>query len=354
MPGTTIASVTTLTPERPALCAPSRAARELGLKRYEFDLAVELGHIRVVSDEGSGTRRVARTEIARLQAQAGFPRTLRERVRIVGTKEGASLMGVSEGRFARLARLGLLVPMRFYLNRYRAVVWLYPAEELREFAANGEHAGLITGRTPETLRSQLTAGLDLRPRNWRGRHLGFLLRQAEDPWARAAAIAAFLPSEKIAEIAKVPHERARLDRLRPALPEHGAPGSPAALLGEQIMTAQDTDEIAWLSADLARQLEATRAAWSPSSPAPGRRDPAALRPRARRAPTLPVPRPSVPAAPVDIATARACSDTTVSPPRPRSHPRPGADGPHPPRGLLTWLRRRNPRSARAGDHPRGT
>ncbi|NEB93547.1 DUF6397 family protein [Streptomyces bauhiniae] len=328
MPGTTIASVTTLIPERPALCAPSRAARELGLKRYEFDLAVELGRIRVVSDERGGAQRVARTEIARLQAQAGFPQTLRERVRVVGTKEGASLMGVSEGRFARLARLGLLVPVRFYLNRYRAVVWLYLAEELREFVANAEHADLITGRTPETLRSQLTAGLDLRPRNWRGRHLGFLLRQAEDPWARAGAIAAFLPGEEIAEIVKIPYERARLDRMRPSLPEHGAPGSPAAVLSEQIMTAQDADEIAWLSADLARQLDATRAPWSASSPVPGRRDHAARRSGVRRVPTPAVPRPPAPTAPVDTT--------------------------RPPRGLLTWLRRRSPRSAPVADHARGT
>lgn len=354
MPGTTIASVTTLTPERPALCAPSRAARELGLKRYEFDLAVELGRIRIVSGGASGGRRVARTEIARLQAQPGFPQTLRERVRVVGTKEGASLMGVSEGRFARLARLGLLVPVRFYLNRYRAVVWLYLAEELREFVANGEHADLITGRTPETLRSQLTAGLDLRPRTWRGRHLGFLLRQADDPWARAGAIAAFLPSEEITEIVKVPYERARLDRARPNLPEHGAPGSPSALLGEQLMTAQDADEIAWLSADLVRQLEATRAPWPAPSPVPSRRDHAARRPRVRRVPTLPVPRPSALVAPVDIATARACSDIPVSAPLPRSGHGPDVNRARPPRGLLTWLRRGSPWSAPAGDHTRGT
>ncbi|MGW2210847.1 DUF6397 family protein [Streptomyces sp. NPDC001781] len=347
MPGTTLASVTTLTPERPALCAPSRAARELGLNRYEFDLAVELGRIRIVPDAGSGGRRVARTEIARLQAQSGFPQALRERVRVVGTKEGASLMGVSEGRFARLARLGLLVPVRFYLNRYRAVVWLYPAEELREFVANGEHADLITGRTPETLRSQLTAGLDLRPRNWRGRHLGFLLRQAEDPWARAGAIAAFLPREEITKIARTPYQQARLDRLRPSLPEHGAHGTPSAVLGEQIMTAQDADEIAWLSADLARQLEATQTPGSASSPLPGPRDHAVRRPGTRRVPTPAAPRPVVPEAPVDLAAARARSDTPASPPP--------ATGPRMPRGLLTWLCRRSPRSAPAGGHStRGT
>ncbi|MFI8348558.1 DUF6397 family protein [Streptomyces sp. NPDC085596] len=354
MPGTTIASVTTLTPERPAHCAPIRAARELGLKRYEFDLAVQLGRIRTVPDVGGGGRRVAWEEVARLQAQAGFPETLRARVRIVGTKEGASLMGVSEGRFARLARLGLLVPVRFYLNRYRAVVWLYLAEELRQFVANGDHADLIKGRTPETLRSQLTSGLDLRPRNWRGRHLGFLLRQAEDPWTRAGAIAAFLPGAEIAEIVKSPYERARLDRLRPSLPGHGAPGSPSALLSEEIMTAQDADEIAWLSADLARQLEATRVPTPVSSPALGLRDHATRRPRVRRLPTAPVVRTPAPAAPSDIATARVCPEEPTSRPLPRGGHAPAPDAPRPPRGLLTWLCRRTPRSAPPGDHARGT
>ena len=39
-------------------CTPSRAARELGLKRSEFDLAVHVGLIRTMPDEGGGGRRV--------------------------------------------------------------------------------------------------------------------------------------------------------------------------------------------------------------------------------------------------------------------------------------------------------
>ncbi len=81
-------------------------------------------------------------------------------------------MDVPRARFTRLARLGLLVPVKFYVNRYRAVVWLYLADELRQFAADERNAALLKGRTPEGLRDQLTEGLDLRPRNWRGRHLG--------------------------------------------------------------------------------------------------------------------------------------------------------------------------------------
>ena len=85
---------------------PSRAARELGLKRSEFDLAVHLGQIRTVPDEGGGGRRVTRSEIDRLRATDGFPDSLLQRVRVVGTTEGAKVMDVPAGRFTRLARLG--------------------------------------------------------------------------------------------------------------------------------------------------------------------------------------------------------------------------------------------------------
>ncbi|KAB1145285.1 hypothetical protein F7R91_19090 [Streptomyces luteolifulvus] len=253
--------------------APSRAARELELKRSEFDLAVHLGHIRTVPDEGGGGRRVARSEIDRLSCADRFPESLRERVKVMGTTEGAALMKVPAGRFTRLARLGLVVPVKFYLNRYRAVVWLYLAEELRQFAADQKNASLLKGRTPEGMRDLLEAGLDLRPRNWRGRHLGFLLRQAGDPWECAGAVAAFLDPIQIADIATDPYERSYLNRFRPGPPAHGALGSPAAHLAERIMTAGDPDEIGWLRADLAQALEeardhrpAPRPAGTPDSP----------------------------------------------------------------------------------------
>ncbi len=146
---------------RPSL-APSRAARELGLKRGEFDLGVRLGCIRTLPDEGGGGSRVARAEIDRVRSETGFPEALRERVKAVGTAEGAALMGVSAARFTRFARLGLITPVKWYLNRYRAVVWLYLAEELRQFAASEDNAPLLSGRTPEGLRDQLDAGVDLR------------------------------------------------------------------------------------------------------------------------------------------------------------------------------------------------
>ncbi|MFJ5304888.1 DUF6397 family protein [Streptomyces sp. NPDC088350] len=248
----------TITKPSDVLCTPSRAARELGLKRGEFDLAVHLGRIRTVPDEGGGGRRVARTEIDRLRSADGFPESLRESVRTVGTTDGAALMEITSARFTRFARLGLVVPVTFYLNRYRAVVWLYLAEELRQFATDKNHTSLLNGRTPEGLRDQLQAGLDLRPRNWRGRHLGFLLRQADDPWERAGALAALLDPVQIAEIVQDPYERSYLNRFRPDPPAQGAPGSPAAHLAERIMTAADPDEIGWLRADLAQVLEEAR------------------------------------------------------------------------------------------------
>ncbi|MDV9177933.1 DUF6397 family protein, partial [Streptomyces sp. W16] len=238
----------TITTPSELSCTPSRAARELGLKRGEFDLAVHLGRIRTVPDEGGGGRRVAHTEIDRLRSAEGFPESLVESVRTVGTTDGAALMEVTAARFTRLARLGLVVPVRFYLNRYRAVVWLYLAEELRQFATDKNHTSLLNGRTPEGLRDQLQEGLDLRPRNWRGRHLGFLLREADGPWEHAGALSALLDPVQVAEIVQDPYERAHLNRFRPDPPAHGAPGSPAAHLAERIMTADDPDEISWLRA----------------------------------------------------------------------------------------------------------
>ncbi|WP_030663950.1 DUF6397 family protein [Streptomyces cellulosae] len=291
-------------------CAPSRAARELGLRRGEFDLAVHLGHIRTLPDEGGG-RRVPRSEIDRLSAGEDFPDSLRRRVKAVGATEGAAVMDVPPGRFTRLARLGLVVPVTFYLNRYRTVVWQYLAEELRQFAADEKNSRLLKDRMPEGLRGQLEAGLDLRPRNWRGRHLGFLLRQAEDPWEQAGAVAAFLDPVQIAELVPDPYERSQLNRFRPGPPSHGAPGSPAAHLAERIMTADAPDEIGWLRADLTRTLE-----------------------EAREHRPAPRPRPTAQPAP-----AVAHRDSSVE----TSRDVPVSEEPLPPRKRLGWLRRGKPR-----------
>ncbi|ANH90384.1 DUF6397 family protein [Streptomyces sp. NPDC057197] len=280
MSGTTITheSVSALEPvsgNPGASVGQSRAAKELGLKRREFELAVGLGHIRTLADDGGGGCRVERAEIERLRAQEGFPQALRDRVEAVGTRQAAQIMRMTTVRFTRLARLGLLVPVAFYLNRYRAVVWLYLADELRQFAADEKNTSLLTRPLAETLRDQLDAGVDLRPRNWRGRHLGFLLRQAaDDPWAQAAAPASLLDPLQISEIVPDPYERAHLNRHRTRPQPHGAPGSPAADLVEHLSTAQDADEIAWLRADLAQSMREARAHRPAPRPAPHHADPA--------------------------------------------------------------------------------
>jgi len=332
----------TITKPSDLSCTPSRAARELGLKRGEFDLAVHLGRIRTAPDEGGGGRRVTRAEIDRLRSADGFPESLLESVNTVGTTDGAALMEVTSARFTRFARLGLVVPVRFYVNRYRAVVWLYLAEELRQFAADKNHTSLLNGRTPEGLRDQLQAGLDLRPRNWRGRHLGFLLRQADGPWERAGALAALLDPVQIAEIVQDPYERAHLNRFRPDPPAHGAPGSPAAHIAERIMTAEDPDEISWLRADLTQVLDEARR----HRPAP--RPTAELtapRPTAQLAVPRPTAEPAVPRPTADPAEWPPTAEPVGPPPTlserpPEPVPEPAPE-PERSRGMLGWLRRRN-------------
>ncbi|WP_381562814.1 DUF6397 family protein [Streptomyces eurythermus] len=386
-------------PTRPHTCKPGQAARELGLKRGDFDRAVQLGCIRTVPDEGGGGgRRVERAEIERVRAQDGFPDSLLDRVRVVGTAEGAALMEIPAGRFTRLARLGLLVPAAFYLNRYRAVVWLYLAEELRRFATGAENAHLLKGRTPETLRGQLAAGVDLRARNWRGRHLGLLLRRAEDPWARAGAVAAFLTPVDIADIVKDPYERAHLNRFRPTPLGHGVPGPPATHAAEQITTAQDADEIGWLRSELARLVEeargvapvprpaarpvpplirtaprpippmartvtgATEEATRFPKPASPSRGPESSFSESTRRLTEPAARTEEPPARPTRPTARSCEPVVrpiepmsatrpavrpTAPTAPRGHG-PARSGPQwSPRGLRAWLRRRSPRATGA-------
>ncbi|PWI20111.1 hypothetical protein DI272_42615 [Streptomyces sp. Act143] len=271
---------TTLTRPQQLSLTPGRAARELGLKRNEFDLGVHLGHIRTVPDEGGGGRRVARRELDRLRAEDGFPEAFQQRVRAVGTTEGAEIMDIPAGRFTRLARLGVVAPVRFYLNRYRAVVWLYLAEELGQCAADERNAVLLHARRmPEGMRALLDEGVDLRPRNWRARHQEFLLRVCDGPWESAGALAAFLDPAQIAELVRDPYERSYLNRFRPLPPHQGAPGTPAAHLTERIMTADDPDEISRLRIRLAQAMEDARTL----RPAP--------RPAGEQRPTAPPPAP---------------------------------------------------------------
>ncbi|WP_432087798.1 DUF6397 family protein [Streptomyces sp. bgisy095] len=237
---------------------PARAARELELKRDEFRLAVQLGLVRTVPAGEGGRRKVERCELDRLKAAPDFPAGLRDRVRAVGTGEAAALLGITPERFTRLVRTGHLSPVRFSLNRYRAVVWMYVAEEVADFGR--ACPALLAGRLPLELRERLAAGEDLRPRNWRARRLALLLRAADDPWARASAVASLLDPLQVAEVVDDPYERAHLDRLRPP-PPPGMPVPAAAReLAERLTRADDPDEILWHRLSLALALDEARAA----------------------------------------------------------------------------------------------
>ncbi|MGA5421218.1 DUF6397 family protein [Streptomyces lavendulocolor] len=265
-----------------AVTAPTvaygRAAQQLELRRNEFDLAVQLGHVRTLPGADGGRPRVAAEEIARLRAAPDFPAGLRDRVRTVGTAGAAELASITGDRFTKLVRTGHLSPVAFYLNRYRAVVWLYVAGEVREFADG--HPQLLTGRLPASVRSRLDAGEDVRARNWRARRLGLLLRRTDDPWEAAAAIASLLSPDDVAEVVGDPHERAHLDLLRPA-PAHPRPESLAARdIVDRLRLADDPDEILWHRMSLALALEDARAL----RPAPRPDGTGTPPPRVRRGP----------------------------------------------------------------------
>ncbi|MEU9091491.1 DUF6397 family protein [Streptomyces sp. NPDC048428] len=234
----------------------SRAAAELELKRGEFGLAVHLGIIRVDVPQAGGRARVRREEIDRLKSQDGFPETLRERVCTVGTAEGARLLGISPVRFTRLARAGCVTPVAFYLNRYRAVVWLYLAQELGGLAARSPE--LLVGTSPPWMRSRLDAGTDCRARNWRSRRIERLLILAEDPWARAAVVAEALDPVQLAEVVDDPYERSYFGRIRPE-PAFGQRGSAAGREAmAQLMLADEPDEILWRRVTLGMELDSAR------------------------------------------------------------------------------------------------
>ncbi|MFE9696616.1 DUF6397 family protein [Streptomyces sp. NPDC006270] len=265
-----------------ATVAAGRAAQELGVRRAEFELAVHSGLIAVVGAPGGGRPRVHEKEIARLREQPGFPDSLAERVRTVGTAKGAALLDIAPARFTRLARAGCVSPVTFCLNRYRAVVWLYLADELPAFAAR--EPGLLAGRTPLGMRAMLESGTDWRARNWRSQRIDRLLNRTRDGWARAAIQASALDPVHLAEVVDDPYERAHLARVRP-VPVFGRPGSMAArkAWGELIL-ADDADEILWRRVNLTLELD--RAREQRPAPRPGddegiRAAPAA-RSRARR------------------------------------------------------------------------
>ncbi|MFH8403884.1 DUF6397 family protein [Streptomyces sp. NPDC018019] len=258
----------TLTVEGPPTAgetlAPGRAARELGLRSGEFELAMQLGEIATVPPGPEARpgptgpwwrRRVPAEEVRRLRAEEGFPDTLRERLRTVGTAEAAELLDIGAGRFLRLARAGCFAPVRFYVNRYGVMVWLYLVAELTDFAEREPE--LLRGSVPAVMRVMLDGGQDWRGRKWRSRRVAQLMGRAADGWESAAVIAAVLPPEELASVADDALERSVLRRLRPALaPPATGPAAREAV--ERATTAEEFDEVLWYRVNLSRALDQAR------------------------------------------------------------------------------------------------
>ncbi|MFE7611022.1 DUF6397 family protein [Streptomyces celluloflavus] len=233
-----------------------QAARELELRTGEFELATQLGEVRTIPAGPPGRRRVPAEEIDRLRAEPGFPDALRERVRTVGTTEAAELMGIGPGRFLRLTRAGCLGPVRFYPNRYGAVVWLYLATEITGFA--DREPGLMRGSIPAAMRVMLAGGQDWRGRQWRGRRVAQLMGQAEDRWEPAAVIAAVLPPEELASVVDDPRERSLLRELRPPFASVITATAAARESFDRVLTAEEFDEVMWYRVNLSRALATAR------------------------------------------------------------------------------------------------
>lgn len=265
-----------------------RAAQELELRTGEFELATQLGEVRTVPAGADcrpgaagplGRRRVPAEEIARLLAEPGFPEALRERIRTVGTNEAAELLRIGPARFLRLTRAGCFGPVRFYVNRFGAVVWLYLAAEIAEFA--DRETELLQGDTPAAMRVMLDGGQDWRPRQWRARRVAQLMGQTDDPWESAAVIAAVLPPEEMASVVEEPRERSLLRSLRPDFASVITATAAARKSLQRVLTAEEFDEVMWYRVNLSRTLETARkedpgrprTSTAPPAAAPGNQPP---------------------------------------------------------------------------------
>lgn len=237
------------------LLSLSRARDVLGLDYDEFDVAVQTGEVRTVAC-GPCLWKVPPQEVARLRTEEGHPQPLLERVRMVSSVEAARRLGIGRERFVRLAKAGHIRPVRWYVNRYRALVWMYLAQDLPALAERSP--ALLHGPLPEGLREAVAQGEDERARSWRARRVAQLIRDAYDPWDEAAVWAALLGPEVVDAALPDPYERAHLRKLRTALP----PGRTGSATPEQvrgITTADHPDEIALALLSLADALARARA-----------------------------------------------------------------------------------------------
>ncbi|MEC3998362.1 DUF6397 family protein [Actinacidiphila sp. DG2A-62] len=269
------------------LVALNRVRDALGLEFDEFEVALQVGEVRTVVC-GPAQWKVPRAEFERLLAERdgpdGGPEALRERVRLVSSGGAAEAMGASRNRFALIARAGEVRPVRWYVNRYGATVWLYRAREMAEFAER--RPDWLKGRLPQRLRETEQDALDLRARAWRERRVAHLVRDAYDAWDEAAVWAALLGPDAVGEAVPDPGERARLRRLRETLPP-GRPGRASPQTVRNVVTADDPDEIGHALLRLADALSRARA-----------RQPA---PRPIPRPSPPIPRPVSSQAARDLA-----------------------------------------------------
>lgn len=325
-------------PGAPRTLALNRAREELGLDAPAFELALLLGEIATVGG-GTDRTRVPEQEIARVREAVGGTRALLARIELVNTTEGAELLGISRERLVRLTRAGCLRPVRWYVNRYRALVWLYLASELRDFALGSP--ALLAGRLPAALREAADEE-DQRPRGWRSRRVAQLVRDAPGPWEEAAVWAALLGDQMTASAVPDPYERAVLRGIHPGLPP-GRPGpmADAALIG-RLTTADHPDEIALGLVALAAVLGRARDREPAPRPQHLRQPPGAVR---GEQPTLPDTPPGAvrgeqPTRPYPPSGPVAAASPPVRDPLPAASPGPWLVEDRPRRSLRRLLRGR--------------
>ncbi|MGA5223064.1 DUF6397 family protein [Streptomyces koyangensis] len=266
------------------------AARALGVRQNELETAVGLGLLATTEGTGEPGQRpkVPVSEIRRLLPSADQPDGLRAQVATTGARDGAALLGITEERFAKLARLGLLTPVRCHLNRYHCVVWRYLADELR--AVRRHQAPHLTGQLPPPLRQLLATGDDARPRTWRRRVLAQRLGRAGTTWERAAAVAALLPRSHTAALL-TPDEQRSLDAARPRPLFARARSATAERALEPLARALPGPETEQYAAEFAELLDEARTAPRPPHRVPRLRRPAGRlrRPTPTRPPQSPGP-----------------------------------------------------------------